>query len=435
MSLDDVAGTSEVTLDASVDCDSSVSGLCRIFKATVDVDPATGPISDPNLNQSLTSSLKVLIVLRARDEQTLCSNRWVMLDAGGLGGGYASQFGNVPPGSYSAGGSDAYVGNQATPGVMGEWGDDLVTWLVEDGYVVADVMYYCREGVGGPCADASLRGWVSKDSVEGAAWYLNTNGTGYLGISSRAHAIYKWGRTNSGGKPICAHGQSSGSGRLIGVMTRWDTGDLFHSVVFSGGPVFSYIPWMCNTDGGPLGVHPETYPLDTESQGGLVPATFDCANTTGNNDSNCSGTACADHVYSTAMLRDSHFYHAFTHGFPDTNVAVVIGGVDESDAWKHILLWLRGHTYGSETIPGLSAGSLTLTQGFCSSENGTWTAQAGGGTRSCSEWNPSSFAGLAPSTTTADTYDGTLSDVPHALPGTQDGANLLHRLTLEQCSQ
>ncbi len=384
--------------------------LCGVFRATV--KPATDPQGGPSVVSSI-GELKVLIVVRAKDELTLGTSRWVMLDAGGFGGSYGAQFGGVPPGHYVSG---------------GKYGDDFVRMLNDDGYVTADVIYHCpTTGTSAPCAGQPYAGWA--DNATGtqankaqAAWYKNTQGTGYLGIAARSAALLNWGYENAGKRPLCAHAQSSGSGRVAGAMTRYGREAIVSGIIFSGGPVFAYVPWMCQTDGGPWGTRPEFY---SQSQDGeLAALTHDCARS---KQSNCEVRDCRDKKYSSGMLNDS-FAQGADLQWPNVNVGIVYGGADDSAAWQHLKVWLPG--YGGQ--PGIVGKTLVVKQGFCPNDQTTWAPGDPFGKRSCADWSSANFSGIQ-NGTAADTYEPRLGQVPHEVPETAEGAAVLRELTKTVC--
>jgi hypothetical protein len=411
-SLSELVSTDELILvdGAPMGCNSpeGSSMLCGIFRASVRMKPDGGPIGMPGYNADI-EEFQVLLVVRAKDEEALCSNRWIVMESGGLGQGYGSSFGDVPNGHYVEGGL---------------YGDDMVRKFNDDGYVTADIVYNCGPQSG--CVGTPYAGWVTTGQTVGraSAWYLSTGGTGYLGISGRSKAIYEWAYVNSGNRRVCAHAQSSGSGRLAGVLTRYDSLHMFDTVVFNGGPVFAYVPWMCNVDGGPLGANPPTYPGEVDE---FIRSTYDCARST---QLVCEHRSCRDYTYNDLMVEDSHFYSAANSEFPDLDLNVVFGGADTSDAWQHVLVWLRG----SGALEGLRARSLRVVQGYCQSTGGQWYPNGEtGAPRSCDDWDPQYFDGVTAGTAVQSTFDERLVGVEHQSPEYLGGMQVLYDITRETC--
>ncbi len=417
--LKQLTSSSEVELvDAEpYPCNSpdSKDVLCGVYRARVHT--TTDPIGSTGIASQM-KDLQVLLVVRAKNETALCKNRWVVMDAGGFGGGYGAQFGGVPPGHYVQGGT---------------YGDDFVRTLNDAGYVTVDVTYWCPTGTGGACANSAFKGWADASTTgvnKGIAWYKDVDGAGYLGISGRARAIYDWAFRNSG-RTLCAHAQSSGSGRLAGVLTRYGGASMFDTVVFSGGPVFAYIPWMCSINEGPLGTRPDFY--QGTDVGQLVRSTEDCANSTSS--STCdSFQACRQKKFDQKLVTDSHFYSATTTSFPNIDFSVVMGGADTSDAWQHLRLWLPGITAQGKTLAGLRGRSLTLKQGYCSTASAKYTPDPKNAsvTRPCSDWDPSAYSGNT-GQTFSQAYEARIKDAPHEVPTTKEGADVLVEVTKATC--
>ncbi len=413
-SLGSLVSTGDVTLADKTPfaCGSADASdhLCGVFRATVK------PTQDPEGKSGVVNQIaeqKVLIVVRAKDESALARSRWVMLDAGGFGGSYGAQFGGVPPGHFVKG---------------GKYGDDFVRALNDDGYVTADVVYHCpTSGTDAPCAGQPYAGWA--DDTSGAqankgqaAWFKGTGGTGYLGISARSAALLSWAYENAGKRSLCVHAQSSGSGRLAGAMTRYGSEKIVSSIIFSGGPVFAYVPWMCQTDGGTWGKRPEFY--STSQDGALAALTHDCARS---KQATCEVRDCRDKKYSAGMLDDS-FAPGADLTWPSVNVGIVYGGKDDSAAWQHLKVWLPGYN-GQAGIVGKT---LTVKQGMCANDQATWAPGSPFGSRSCTDWSGANFSGIKKGTS-ADSYDARLKAVPHEVPETAEGTEVLRDLTRTLC--
>jgi hypothetical protein len=407
-----LASTSELTLvEGPVDCASPDASevRCGIFKARVETPaPSSGPSDDPSLDDTALP-IPVLITVRHRPDVATCSARWIALDAGGFGAGYAPSFGEVPPGHVVPGG--------------GGYGDDLIRAYNDAGYVTADLSYDCPENEGGPCARAELAGWLPPamggGTQVGRAWYRDTDRTGFTGSATRSRAFYAWAHAQGGGRPICAHAQSSGSGRLNTTLTRFPTAHLFDTIVFDGGPVFLHPPWLCGIDEGPLGPRPQGFlPSQVFAQ------TWDCAMSPAPNEKTCAFRACKDAAYAgneEAFLRESVFLHAEHRSFPELDVSVVFGGADDSDAPQSAVLWLTGYAFGATTLAPLEARSITVRQGFCAAATGSYQTS-----RSCQDW--------AAVTGAADLgYDARLVPAPHETASDPGGSEVLRERMLATC--
>ena len=421
-SLSDLVSSAEVTLvEGPVSCGSPDAAvhLCGVFKARIETPVATsGPIDDPTLDDAAQPT-NILLVVRTPSEAALCSSRWIALDAGGHGNGYGPAFGKVPPGHYVPGGAG--------------YGDDLIRSYNDAGYVTLDIIFECRDKPGEPCNGTPFAGWAPEYPL-GSGWFHILGGTGYVGAGSRARAVYEWALLNNGGNRICAHGQSSGTGKLMAVLTRYGGEHLFDTVVHDGGPVMTYTPWYCGgMSEGPLGPMPDEFPVDSCNRDPvtgqctqLFPENYDCARTPGNNENQCSYRNCRDGVYDEfSFLADSHFYRASTQAFPTLDLGVVLGGQDNSPARHHSRLWLAGYAYGDVSIPGLSARSITLKQGYCTDTATTWAQD-----RSCDEWNLSRFPGIGGP---GRGYDARLVGVGHDTARSQNGMNVIREVMLATC--
>ena len=372
-SLADLTSTDKLTLvEGPLPCNASDDKeiLCGIFKARIE---ATGEEAPKH----------VILAVRTKSTQELCSNRWVVLDAGGFGDGYAATFGDAPPGGYSP---------------KGQYGDDLIRRYNDLGYVTVDLVYQCEKEA---CDTFAYGDWVAQQPA-GTAWFENLNGTGWLGAAQRSLSVYEWAHEQSG-EQICAHAQSSGSGRLIGALTRLEAESLFDTVVFDGGPVFNYTPWICGVDEGPLG--PSPLRTSRNQDGIIVARTLDCALTLGDNTQSCSANDCAGNQYSQNLLQSSMWYLASTLNFTDLDIGIALGGQDKTNAPWSVKLWLSGYDYNDKFIPPLSAHSITLKQGYC---------------EDCALWDQ-------------DTYEDRLRDAPHGVSETEGGAEVLEELLTHTC--
>jgi len=229
----ELVDSAEVTIIESVPCESPDKSkyTCLNLKAIVDADASNQPLDDA-LNPT-----NVILSVRLKKGVSL-RNRWIVFESGGHGNGYGPESGNVPPGHYQEGGRG--------------YGDDLIRWYNEQDYVTLDIIWECPSGQpDAPCfGNTALENWVPV-YPHGTGWFRNTGGAGYAGAASRTRAILDWVRANNGGKKVGAHGHSSGSGRLMAVLTRYRGESYFDTMVLDGGPVLTYFPWFCGiTDDG-----------------------------------------------------------------------------------------------------------------------------------------------------------------------------------------
>ena len=420
-SLEDLVATEEVTIvDGPFPCDSPDDGevICGIFEVTVHTPPSdVGPLDDPTLDDTV-GNLNVLLTVRAPSKEALCSNRWIVLDSGGNGPGYTIAYGGVSPGNYYEGATSPVP--QSSPG----YGDDMIRAYNDLGFVTMDVTFECPQNY---CAGKPYEGWVPSKSPQGAtAWYFETFGSGLIGASSRARALYEWAYENSG-QPLCAHAQSSGSGRLITVLTRFDMLDRFDTVVFDGGPVFTYTPWVCGIEGAnqPLGPPPSFWVGGRDDE--FVQKIHDCAYSPGSNATNCPYQQCRDHILDPAkMIPDSNLVKAVNRDFPGIKIGMVIGGADTSRASGNILLWLGGYEYGGTSYRYLSGAEMRLRQGYCPSSSGVYLS-----TRPCSNWDSSNFPAIEES---GNGFDSRLQGVEHETTRFEGGMEVVKETMLQWCS-
>lgn len=383
----------------------SATHVSRIYKAIVNADdPST------NLDDALLP-LNVLLTIRYKKGIPL-TNRWIVLESGGNGLGYCVGFGVTSPGNYVPGGS---------------YGDDLIRWYNDSGFVTFDITWECREtGSNPPCGNPLISGWVPPYSPQSSGPLRNTGGSGYIGMASRTRAILQLVLTNNGGKCVGAHGHSGGSGRLITTLTRYGGEKFFNTVVFDGGPVFAYIPWFCEITGnpqpGPLGPVSAMYNIMGE---GITQGNYDEASDSNNYQGPNNYTKCVSNLWDSAgMMANSNFFQATDRDFPGVNLVVVLGGIDNSPATPHARLWFNGYTYGAYTIPSLSAKTITIIQGYCASTSGNYTANT---IRPCTDWAKSLFP-----TTDTIIYDATLVNVSHSTAASFAGATAMFRAMLSK---
>jgi hypothetical protein len=412
-----VASSAEVKIQQAIACHNGDQQeyACVNLMAVVDADSFITGLDDP------LEPTNVILSLRYKKDAPL-TRRWILFEAGGHGNGYGPLFGRVTPGQYAAGGRG--------------YGDDLIRWYNESGYVTVDVIWECRDrSFGDPCYNSSLAGWVPA-YPNATGWFRNSGGAGYVGTGSRTRAVIEWAVQNNGGRRVGAHGHSSGSGRLITALTRYQAENLFDTVVFDGGPVFAYIPWYCGIedDGdpnngvatpGPLGPKPLTF--DIEAYGDGFRDNYDNARDPNNGDGASPYRNCTNHVWDAApMLEDSHFYQASDRDFPSVDLAVVLGGRDVTPAAAHARLWFHGYAYGIESITGLKARTVTLQQGYCPDpHHPTATYLANENEHLCSDWEPENFPSAASVRYVAD-----LSTVGHQTASSYGGARTMFNTML-----
>ena len=408
-----IIDTSEVSIaEGPIPCRQGADDLdyiCEVYKAVVDADDPETTLDDP------LQSTHVLLVVRKKKDIPW-DHRWITFHSGGHGRGYGLNFGGVAPGAYIPGG-DGY-------------GDDLIRWYNELGYVTVDVIWECPEEVGERCYDTPFAGWVPEYD-NGTGWFRNTRGAGYVGVGSRTKAIVNWVLANNGGQRVCSHGHSSGSGRLITALTRYRAESSFDTVVFDGGPVFAYIPWYCGitddgdpgngfTTPGPLGPKPAEY--DIEAYNIKLSDNYDNARDPNNGEGETRYLNCSNHVWhEVAMMADSNFYKTAERDFSTVDLAVVLGGDDTTLASIHARLWFQGYTYETESISALSAKSLLIRQGYCSNftdQNATYEANSN--TYPCTDWDPIQF----PMANAVD-YLPDLAKVQHPTARSLEGATVL----------
>lgn len=415
VNLDNLFSTGEITLiEGPLNCESNEGMLCGIYKVIIE-SPNTPnyPVENPGLDD-LALPIEAILVVRTNTQQSFCDNRWVVFDAGGYGQGYANTFGSVLPGKFEEGGKG--------------YGDDLIMSYTKKGYVTVDLMFehpnLPPQGLkNGDPHGLSL--WA-KSYNYGRAWFRNLNNASFLGSASRSRAVYDWAYQNSGNNKICAHAQSSGSGRLIGALTRLDSEDMFDTIVFDGGPVFSYMPWICAIDDGELGSRPEEYFDISVVKSSVVTSTsISCAHTVGDNENSCNYDYCFNSEYDPLMLEDSFFVTASDRDFPDIDIGIVMGGADKSNAFINVMLWLGGYSKSNgDWLSYITAKSITLKQGYCGNSDGDYL-----GMFPCSNWDNSNF----PSITNLDTYDNSIINTGHALTEVVEGMNIVQEIMLDNC--
>ncbi len=410
-SLDDLFSTEELSLiEGPLECGDD-DMLCGIFKVNIESpDTADYPVGNVELDEK-AYPVEAILVVRSLSEETLCNNRWIVFDAGGYGNGYVSTFGNVLPAVIKEGGEG--------------YGDDLILKYVNEGYITVDLLYQYPSFPKSLPDPYQLAEWIPTYN-KGTAWFRNLNNASFLGSASRSRIVYEWAYQNSGDKKICAHAHSSGSGRLIGALTRLGSEDLFDTIVFDGGPVFAYMPWICVIDDGPLGPRPEEYfDLSIKKSMGVTPLSISCAHTEGTNENNCDYDNCFNSEMDDAMLEDSFFVSADDRDFPEIDISIVMGGDDSSNAFKNIMLWLGGYTMTDGTvIPPLTAKSITLKQGYCESSSGNYL-----NIFPCSNWDVSNFSSIS----NTDTYEDALIHSEHETTTSKEGMEIVQALMLETC--
>lgn len=400
-SLDDVFSTGEVRVrneGTPQACGNDDDALCGLFELTVSVAADSwGPEDDPGLDDAV-GELKARVAIRAPNAEALC-DRWIVLDAGGRGPGWAPAFGDVPLGQVDR--------------TDDRYGDDMIAEYNDAGYVTVDVSWSCDADVGG-CSD-----WLTEPK-EGAPWTAAANGTGPLGVASRSLALYDWAYQNAGSQRLCAHAQSAATGRLMTVLTRYGGESLFDTVVLDGGPVWGNQDWSCGIDTGPFGPRPDA---DEGAFVGGEPANnLDCMVSANGEDEPCGETACTRSTGSSSLTQGSNLLSSGDFDHPDLAMAVVIGGSDTSGAWRQAPLWL-GHGGSGAEWPWtrrVTAESLSVRQGRCLQGVSDWR---------CDHWKN---AGVVQATAGWH-YDPTLADVGHATASWKNGADALQQELLATC--
>ena len=276
------------------------------------------------------------------------------------------------------------------------------------------------------CGGTAAEGWSPGYPSGCSGWAHNTNGAGSLGMASRAHAVYAWAYAQSANR-LCANAHSSGTGRLMLALTRYGAAEFFEAIVFDGGPVWTYFPWVCGNAGdGPLG------PLDPEYN--LTAPTgfrtlYDCCRTEGVNEEAIAYDACRTSTYDgDAYLGDSNFImEGSARDFPDLEISIVLGSDDLSPAQEHARLWFAGYEADRLSIPPITAREVTLTQGYCPNARGTYNTGVAA-PRPCSDWSLESLPGL-----TAGGYDRRLVGVSHSTTEHEAGAAVVGERMLATC--
>jgi hypothetical protein len=421
----EMKSTSEVSLIEELPCIQDTEDMgyfCSVFKAVVDADDPSTPLDDA------LQPVNLLLAVRKKPE-ALWVNRWIVFEAGGNGRGYGPAFGGVPPGTYVPAG-DGY-------------GDDLIRWYNESDYVTVDVVWECGEAETEPCYNTPFVGWVP-EYTGGTGWFRNTGGAGYGGAGSRTRAVIEWMIANNGGYSVGAHGQSSGTGRLMTALTRYQAESLMDTVVFDGGPVMAYIPWYCGMtdDGdpsngtatpGPLGPKPPAFDIEAyldETGFSGFRNNYDDARDLNNGEGSNPYRNCTNSVWDPLpMLDDSNFYMATDRDFERVDIAVVLGGHDATPASAHARLWFHGYSYGAESVPALSAESVTIRQGYCSTTaDSAVLYSANNNDHPCTDWDASQFP-----TATEVAYVPELASVGHTTAQSLSGATELFRIMLATC--
>jgi hypothetical protein len=410
--LADLFSTDEITLvEGPLDCISDANLLCGIFKARIKkADTPSVPVGNEGLDER-AMPINIVLVVRAKTAQALHGKRWVVFDAGGYGNGYASGFGKVAPSEWVTAGEG--------------FGDDLILSYVNAGYVTVDMLYQYPKGLEDAADPHSLGDWIPEYN-KGTAWFRNLNGSTFVGTATRSRAVYAWAYQNGGNQKVCAHAHSSGSGRLIGALTRLHAADLFDTIVFDGGPVFAYMPWICAIDDGPLGARPSNlFDTTIDSANGVTPLSISCAHTLGNSQESCTYNYCYDAEWHEGLRQDSFFISATQTDFPDLDLGVVMGGEDDSNAFVNLALWLGGATgTDGEVFPYLTARSITFKQGYCDSSVGRFL-----GDYPCSNWSSSNL----PSVDNSITYDPRLKFAEHGTTDKTGGMTVVQEVMLEHC--
>ncbi len=351
------------------------------------------PTGSPTLDDAVGPT-RVAVTLRAPRGVDLCARRWISLDSGGMGPGYAIGFGQVGPGEFE----------QGEP-----MGDDMVHGYAADmGFVTMDIHWQC----GRECRGTALEGWTPE-----LGWASSTGGGGLTGLSSRSRALYQWANANNGGERLCAHSQSSGTGRLTSVLSRYGGEDLFRAVVFDGGPTMSYSPWICGIDQGPMGARPSWYGSGGTPQN---KALMDCMYSDSEVWAGCDFDACSASRIDPALVRDSPWLFGTDRNWERTSVGVVMGGRDSSNARHHSALWLQG--WSPSGLSGLGAQSLVVRQGYCRGVDGTYRPDQDQPEIPCSLWDMSTMPAADIDGTG---YDERLRGVSHSTAWSSLGVEVL----------
>lgn len=284
--------------------------------------------------------------------------------------------------------------------------------------MTVDVAWDCEVETG--TCPPSMSDWIVKPR-EGAPWTGGTQGSGALGVASRTRALYEWVFENAGRDRLCAHAQSSAAGRLMTFLTRYDAADLFHTIVFDGGPGWAFMPWSCGIDDGLLGPRPDAQ-WSEPNPAGTIPTNIDCMISDTGTLETCGSTACRERRGDPALDQASNLLEASVSHFDDLYLSSVMGGRDTSPAWRQVPLWLGGAILadGERQGPGLTALGVSLEQGLCNpdEDSGDWR---------CTSWDLEEAAG-------ADWgFEPRLADAPHATSGAPGAVNVLYERMTATC--
>ncbi len=308
------------------------------------------------------------------------------------------------------------------------------------GYRTLEIDWYCpptwRGDVYCGAMPEAVADWMG-DPVEdeptwhGEGWTANLEGTGLPGAGQRSAAIYRWAAERAPGS-TCIHGHSGGSGRVIAAIALDGAGELFDGALFTGGPVWSYLPWYCGIDE-PEGYIPGWWSVgDLDFEADRYEDTRSCSPKRAAEDETCpqNFTACREKRYDPVMWEDSLQCSGATEAL-DMEIGAVIGGADVTTAWKQVLQWMGGIQVGDTTCPPMGESTdrdgLILRQGYCADDSESFQGcdgtEASCRAYSCSLWD---LPG-------GRSYDADLADVGHQVMDYPKGAQVAVSVLAEVC--
>jgi len=317
--------------------------------------------------------------------------------------------------------------------------DDYIQALNDAGYRTVEVAWHCPgEWKDQPHCDglrSSVEDFVHKtveaDDVIGKGWAANLEGAGLPGVAVRTRVIYDWIAASATG-PVCAHGHSGGSGRMVATMSMAGAAELFQGVLFTGGPIWSYMPWYCGVDE-PAGSIPDWW-----EGGSLEDAvhryedTRSCTPDARETQPDCPEEFddCRNHVANPVFVEDS-LQCAPGLDVLDLEVGIAMGGADVSSSWKHLMQWINGIEVGLTPCPAMAEApgrdGLALRQGFCDVGTAVFLGCDGYpgscGAFSCEPWDAVEGRG----------YDASLAEVGHDVMAWPEGTAVSLALMEQVC--
>ncbi len=162
-----------------------------------------------------------------------------------------------------------------------------------------------------------------------AGWLTGPGGVRKTACNYATAAVWIYNNIHQGSSsaPMCATGNSGGSGAIAYALAHYGLGNIFAMVEPTSGPPFGRLDWGCLCTQGPI-------TMPSNACGNTISTCYGISDATSFIDPAYGNTACStkDTSFATTFLNDSIMSPDVMLSYPKTDVHVLYGGKDGSPA-------------------------------------------------------------------------------------------------------